>query len=171
MKKLFVFLLIPLLSFGQEHDLESLRKQALKDASTTAKATLNSDFKTVLKYTHPNIIESSGGVDVLLPQIESMFKKMKKDGFLFKKAEVDYVSDIVKEQGEYRCYIRNLNEMTIEASTIKSTSYLLGFYLEDKKHWVFIEADKMASKQHKDLFFPDFKTSMDIPKDTVEYIN
>lgn len=172
MKKLvFLFLLIPLLSYGQQQDNESLKKQALLDAKLTAKATLENDLKTVLKYTHPKIIEVSGGIDVLLPLLEETFKKMKEEGVIFKKADIDFVSDIVREQDEYRCYVRNHNEMVINDTTIKSTSYLLGFYLEEKKHWVFIEADKMSSKQHKDLFFPDFKTSMDIPKDTVEVVN
>lgn len=171
MKRLLLFILLPLLSYGQEQNVEALKKLAERDAKVAAKATLSSDFKTVLEYTHPNIIEASGGIDVLLPQIESMFEKMKENGFLFKKIEVDFVSDIIKEQGEYRCYIRNINVMVVEDRTIKSTSYLLGFYLEDKKNWVFLEADKMEVKQQRDLFFPGFKTSLDIPKDTVEVID
>ncbi len=172
MKKLvFFFLLIPMLHYGQQQDQESLKKQALIDAKLTAKATLENDLKTVLKYTHPNVIEASGGIDVLLPLLEDTFKKMKEEGFIFKKADIDFVSDIVREQDEYRCYVRNHNEMVVNGTTIKATSYLLGFYLEDKKHWVFVEADKMTSKQHKDLFFPDFKTSMNIPEDIIEVVN
>jgi hypothetical protein len=148
-------------------NLNDLKQVALKDAKTTAQATLNQDFETVLKYTHPKILELSGGIEKLLPKIKSMFLKMKNDGFAFTKADADFVSDVVKEQGEFRCYVRNNNVMKYNEMTIKSTSYLLGFYLEKEKHWVFVEASKMKSKQHKELFFPDFETSLNIPDDVV----
>lgn len=147
------------------------KESALADAKITAQATLKGDFKTVLDYTHPNVLKASGGIDVLLPQVEKMMEEMKTNqGFVFKKAEVSEVSKIVEEQGEYRCFVKNLNVMEISGQTYKSTSYLMGFYLDDGDHWVFVEAEKMKNPLQVQAFFPNFKTDLDIPKDTVEIL-
>lgn len=71
------------------------KESAFKDAIITAQTTLKKDFKTVLEYTHPNILKVTGGADVMLPQIEAMFTRMEEDGFKFAKAEVLSVSEIV----------------------------------------------------------------------------
>lgn len=165
--KIIVLLLFITVSsvFGQT------KESAIKDAKTIAEATLKKDFNTVLNYTHPNILEATGGIDVMLPQIEEMFSKMEAEGFKFVKAEVLSVSDIIEEQGESRCYVQNLNIMEISGQTYKSNSYLLGFYLKGAKHWVFVEAEKMKSPQTVEAFFPDFKTNLDIPDDSIEVVN
>lgn len=147
------------------------KESALADAKITARATLQGDFKTVLDYTHPNVLEASGGIDALLPQIEKLMEDMKTNqGFVFKKADVLEVSEIVQEQGEYRCFVKNLNVMEISGQTYKSTSYLMGFYVPNAEHWVFIEAEKMKNAQARELFFPDFESDLDIPEDSLEII-
>tara|TARA_R110001632_G_scaffold205724_3_gene329559 strand:+ start:262 stop:783 length:522 start_codon:yes stop_codon:yes gene_type:complete len=164
-----LLVLIPIVAVSQ--NLEVLKKQALSDAEKTANAMMTLDFQTILDYTHPVVLEKMGGAQTFLPQLEDAYKKMEAEGLKFLKAEVIGVSDIIHEQGEYRCYVENTNIMKVQEMTFKSQSYLLGFYLEDKKHWVFIEADKIKSERHKSLFFPDFETSLDIPKDVLERID
>lgn len=164
MRKL-LFLTVMFLSL---HCFSQNKEDALRDAKITANATLKGDFKTVLAYTHPAIIEFSGGMDVLLPQVEKMMADMKSQGLEFKKAEVDFVSDIVEEQNEHRCYIKNINIMAFNGQTIKSTSYLMGFFLKDSKHWVFTEAEKIKTAALQQQIFPDFKTALEVPDDQVE---
>ena len=167
MKNGFLILLFVFTSFGL---FSQTKESALKDANVTAQATLKEDFKTVLEYTHPNVLEVSGGMDALLPQIEKMFAEMKTQGIKFIKSEVLSVSDIVQEQGEFRCLVKNLNIMEVGGRTLKSSSYLMGFFPEDAEHWVFVEAEKMKNPQVVQALFPDFKTSMDIPEDSVEIV-
>lgn len=148
------------------------KESALADAKITAQATLKGDFKTVLDYTHPNVIEASGGIDALLPQVQNMMEEMKTNqGFVFKKADVLEVSEIVQEQGEHRCFIKNLNVMEISGQTYQSTSYLMGFYIDNLDHWVFVEAEKMKNPQMVQTFFPDFKTSLNIPQDDLKVLD
>lgn len=144
------------------------KKEALRDAKITAKATLSSDFKTVLKHTYPPIIKLMGGEEAALNLIEKAFSSMKKQGLSFEKAEVVSVSNIVKEQGQYRCFIENNNEMKMPDVKITSKSYLLGIYDETKKIWYFLEAEKLKEKSIADQILPDFKTSLEIPKDDMK---
>ncbi len=123
------------------------------------------DFETVLKYTHPTIIENSGGKEVLLETITKAFKGLEAQGFVFEKAEVVDVSNIIKENREYHCLVQNSNQMKVTGTRIKSKSYLFGFYDAKKQQWYFLEAEQLKNKALIDKFFTEFKTSINIPED------
>lgn len=165
-----IYIILFLLFLSSTLGIAQTKESALVDANITAKATLKEDFKTVLTYSHPNILKASGGMEVMIPQIEGMFTEMKKEGFKFVSAEVESVSDVIQEQGELRCFVKNINVMEISGKTMKSTSYLLGFFLDGADHWVFVEAEKMKNPQTIQTFFPNFKTNLDIPPDDIEIL-
>lgn len=147
--------------------LSQTKEEALRDAKITSKATLSEDFSTVLKHTLPSVTNLMGGKEKALNTIKISFDNMKKQGFVFEKADVVNVSEVVKEQNEYRCYIENSNQMKLPHMRIKSKSYLLGIYDADGKKWWFIEAEKMKNKAILDQILPNFKTSLIIPKDEI----
>ena len=155
-------------SLGFAQDKATLKEMALKDVKTTSEATLGKDYKTVLKHTHPNVIELMGGNEKALELVEATFKSINEQGIVFEKAEIISVSDVIFEQDEYRCLVEGFNQMKMPGMRIKSTSYLLGFYDAEDKIWFFIEADKMNNKALAEKLFPGFETSFEIPKDTME---
>lgn len=169
MIKKFTFLLFVFCAtqvFSQ--DMKAMKASAIRDAQAACEATLKEDFKTLLTYTHPNILEAAGGAEVMESYLKSMFDQMKASGFSYEKAETKAVSDIVKEQGEYRCYVENYNQMKMKDKRITSTSYMLGFYNETTKKWVFVEAKEMKDTRAVITYFPDFKTSLKVPEDTMK---
>ena len=139
------------------------KDEAVRDAKITAKATLNSDFKTVLKYTFPPVLKLMGGKEKALDLISKSMFSMKNQGFKFKSANVISSSEIVKEQNQYRCFIKNNYVMTFNGQKITSEAYLLGIYNENDKFWYFIEA-KQLSNHLISKVLPDFKTSLIIPQ-------
>lgn len=147
-------------------DMATLKKEAMRDAQAACNATLKEDFKTLLTFTHPNVLNAAGGADVMEEYLKSTFKDMSESGFVFEKAETKSVSDIVKEQGEYRCYVENYNQMKMNDKRIISTSYMIGFYNEKEKKWTFVEAKELKNTGSVIAYFPDFKTAMDIPENT-----
>lgn len=164
MNKYFFLICFFLVSIG----FSQTKQDALRDAKITAKATLSSDFKTVLKHTYPPIIKLMGGEKSALNLIKKTFSSMEKQGFSFEKADVISVSKIVKEQEQYRCFVENNNEIKMPGVKITSKSYLLGIYNETKKIWFFLEASKLKEKALLDQVLPDFKTSLNIPEDDVK---
>ena len=169
MKKiiLIVFFGLTANTFFAQSEAE-IEEMALRDALIAANATLEMDFKTVLKYTHPTILEKSGGEEVMLKSISEMFETLKKDqGFIFEKSEVLGVSNLTQEDGEYRCLVENKNQMVVADTRIFSKSYLFGFYDKAKKQWYFLEAEKLKNQALIDTFFPGFKTEIIIPNDVV----
>lgn len=149
-------------------DMAAMKKSAMRDAQAACEATLAEDFKTLLTYTHPNILNAAGGADIMEEYLKTTFDQMKANGFSYEIAETKAVSDVVKEQGEYRCYVENYNVMKMNDKRITSTSYMLGFYNETTKRWTFVEAKEMKPTGSIIAYFPDFKTSLKIPENTME---
>lgn len=144
------------------------KENALKDANITSEATLEMDFETVLKHTLPKVIDLMGGKDAALTLLKSTFESMKTQGFVFEKADILSVSEIVKEQDQYRCVIEGYNQMKMSSQRIKSKSYLLGIYNEADGFWWFMEAKQLKNKAMLDQVIPNFATSLEIPEDDVE---
>jgi hypothetical protein len=144
------------------------KEGALKDAKTTSMATLELDFETVLSHTLPKVIDLMGGKEAALTLLNSTFASMKTQGFVFEKADILGVSEIVKEQGQYRCIIEGYNQMKMSSQRIKSKSYLLGVYNERDGFWWFIEAKQLKNKAMLDQVVPNFETSLVIPDDDLQ---
>ena len=144
------------------------KEDALKDAKITSKATLEMDFKTVLKHTLPKVVDMMGGEEAALTLLKSTFDTMKTQGFVFEKADINGVSEIVEEQGQYRRVIGGYNQMKMAGQRIKSKSYLLGIYNDTDKFWWFVEAKQLKNKAMVDLVLPNFETKLEIPDDDVE---
>lgn len=169
MNKFYLLLTLIFFSgFNYAQDNTALKEMALRDAKFASEATLNKDYKNVLKHTHPNVLELMGGKEKAFELVKSTFESINAQGIAFEKAEVIGVSDVVFEQNEYRCLVKGFNQMKTPGMRIKSTSYLLGFYNAEEKIWYFIEADKMNSKAVSEALFPGFETSLIIPDDTME---
>lgn len=143
------------------------KEEVLRDAKITSKATLESQFETVLNYTYPPVLKIMGGKDKALSLVTDTMNTMKKQGFIFKSAEVLEVSEIVNEQNQYRCYVKTKNIMHINKMIITSISYLLGIYNTEGKLWYFIEAKQLSNPMMSSVL-PNFKTSLNIPKGTVK---
>jgi hypothetical protein len=166
-KKATFFLLLCITTQVFSQDLKTLKENAKRDAQAACDATIKSDFKTLLTYTHPNVLNAAGGSEVMESYLKSTFDQMIANGFVYEIAETKSVSDIVNEQGEYRCYVQNYNVMKMNDKRITSTSYMLGFYNEKLKKWTFVEAKEMKDNGTVIQYFPDFKTSLEIPENTI----
>lgn len=144
------------------------KSEALRDAKTTSKASLDMDFETVLKHTLPSVLDMMGGKDAALEVIKTTFEAMKTQGFVFEKADINHVSEVVKEQGQYRCVVEGYNQMKISGQRISSKSYLLGIYNETDKYWWFIEAKELKNNALANQILPNFETQLEIPEDDIK---
>ncbi|REE08496.1 hypothetical protein DFQ09_107175 [Winogradskyella pacifica] len=163
-KRILLFVLIATSVNG----FSQTKTDALKDAKITSTATLKMDFETVLKHTLPSVLDMMGGKDAALKVIESTFENMKAQGFVFEKADINGVSEIVKEQGQFRCAIEGYNQMVMSGQRISSKSYLLGIYNEADKYWWFIEAKQLKNDALTKQILPNFETALEIPEDEMK---
>ncbi len=159
---LWSLLLVSVLSFSQT------KEDAKKDAQATATATLEMNFDVVLKHTYPKVVELMGGKDAAKTLLTSTFDAMKEQGFVFEKADIISVSDVIKEQDQHRCVVEGYNQMTMSGQRIKSKSYLLGIYDDTEKFWYFLEAKQLKNSALVEQILPGFETKLDIPDDDVQ---
>lgn len=164
LKKVVLFVLIA----TSVNVFSQTKEEALRDAKITSKATLEMDFETVLKHTLPSVLDMMGGKDAALNVIKATFDGMKTQGFVFEKADVNGVSEIVMEQNQFRCVIEGYNQMTISGQRISSKSYLLGIYNEADKFWWFVEAKQLKNEALVNKVLPNFETKLDIPEDDLK---
>lgn len=164
LKKLVLALLITT-SFNV---FSQTKADALKDATATSKATIAMDFETLLKHTLPSVIDMMGGKEAALKLLKTTLEGMKLQGFVFEKADIKDVSEVVKEQGQFRCVVEGFNQMKMSEQRISSKSYLLGIYNDADKYWWFVEAKQLKNKTLLDKILPDFETQLEIPEDEVK---
>ena len=144
------------------------KTDALKDAKTTSKATLEMDFETVIKHSLPSVIDMMGGKDAALKVLKTTFDNLKTQGFIYEKADINGVSEVIKEQGQFRCVVEGFNQMIMSGQRISSKSYLLGIYNETDKHWWFVETKQLKNEALVNQILPDFETKLDIPEDDMK---
>lgn len=168
MKTIKIRLLLLVLLLSLNPLFAQTKEQALRDAKIAANATLNENYDTILKYTLPEVIDLMGGKDAAKSVIENTLKSMASQGFKFEKADILSASEVVNEQGQYRCVVEGYNQMTMPGQRIKSKSYLLGIYNPVEQYWWFIEAKQLQNKTMLDQILPGFETALTIPKDDVK---
>ena len=158
---LLLFLGLSLNAFAQT------KADALRDAKITSKAAKEMDFDLVLKHTLPSVLDMMGGKDVALSVLKATFEGMEDQGFVFEKANVVSVSEVVEEQGQYRCLVESYKQMLMSGQRISSTSHLLGIYNEADNYWWFIETKQLNNNAMTTEILPNFKTGIEIPEDSV----
>lgn len=164
---LLLALLLMLSSSSFAQTKEELKASALRDAKLYSKAKVKLDYETVIKHTHPSIINGSGGKAKVLENLKTSYASFKSNNkTAYEKSNVKSVSNVVFENGEYRCLVESYDQIKKDNARTKSKNHLIGTYNDAAKIWVFFKARELKGEMGN-VFFPDYKTSLDIPKDVV----
>ncbi|MEW7280486.1 hypothetical protein ABW636_18010 [Aquimarina sp. 2201CG1-2-11] len=157
-----IFLLITGNVFSQK--IDTLKKEALRDAKATTQASLDKDPNVLVKYTHPKIIKKFGK-DQMVDTMKDIFRTMTAQKIKIVSSEVNEVTEIKKENKEYRCLIKTTVQMDFNGRQITIKSSLFGFYDKKKSQWYFVESNKLLNDPETQALFPKFKTEIQIPED------
>lgn len=163
------FLLIAFLVSGSlfSQNIKDLKKSAIRDAKVVSEASIKQDTRTLIKYTHPKIIQKHGKLKTM-EIIDDVFGMMGAQNIKILSSKINEIGEIKKEKGEYRCLVTNTIKMDLNGRKVTVNSSLFGFYNKQTKIWSFIESSKLFNDPETQEIFPDFKTSIIIPED--EYI-
>ncbi len=164
MNKNFLLILFIVSSTLFSQSEGKLKKYAIRDAELLSKASLNEDFNTILKFTHPKIYDKLGKKQ-LLTVMEDMYKTMAAQKIKITSSEIEKVTEIKKENKEYRCLVRNIIKMNFNGRKVTLKSSLFGFYNNKEDFWYFVESNKLLNDPDTKELFPDFKTEIVIPED------
>ena len=143
---------------------DNLKIQVKQQAQELLDASVHEDPKTILKYTHPKIVEKYGKKK-LKDLIGEIFTTMDTENINIEESRVTEVSEIINEQGEYRCLIKNQITMNFSNQKVKVKTSMIGFYNDTLKQWSFVESIKLKNDPETKALFSDFETSFKIPED------
>jgi len=144
---------------AQDDVIVSIKDQAEK----VVKSVFVAEYDTLIKYTHPNIIEFSGGKDVLVNAIKKQMADLESQNATMDKVIIGEEIIAKRYKNEYHALVPRTIIMTINDQTLTTDGYLFGFSNSEGKNWTFVEADKLKSEAAKKLF-PNFKTNIKIPE-------
>ena len=164
MKNYLLISFILVSSICSSQSLRKLEKSALKDAEVVSQASLQRDYNLILKHTHPKIV-GTYGKDDLISAMEDIYRTMNAQKIKILSSEVDDVTEVIEENEEYRCLVKNTIKMDFNGRKITLKSSLFGFYDEENEQWYFIESNKLLNDEDTQRLFPDFKTEIKIPAD------
>ncbi|KAA1247350.1 hypothetical protein [Aquimarina sp. RZ0] len=162
--KNYLLILFLISSSLHSQNINELKKFALRDAKAVSNASIKKDATTIIKYTHPKIIQKYGQTEVK-EIIEQVYKTMSAQKIKIVSSEIDEVSEIRKEKKEYRSLVKNTIKMDFNGRPITLKSSLFGFYDKKKQQWYFIESNKLLNDPETKKLFSDFKTEIKIPED------
>ena len=135
-----------------------------------AKATLNGDYKTLVKYTHPKVVKMMGGKDKMVTVLTSSISQMKSQGVSFEKANIGEPGKTISVGTELYSVLPQQLVMKANGQKFSTTSTLLASSADKGKTWYFTDAGGMTDQQIKQLF-PGVLGKLTINKRTAPIIS
>lgn len=134
-------------------------------AQVMGKATINSDYKTVVKYTHPKLLAVVGGSEKMLSLIKQSLEQVKSQGVKIESVTMGEPSKVVTiGSGLYSTLLQTV-VVKMKDQKVSNTSTILANSTDKGKNWTFVDAGGMSDDQLKQLF-PEVIGKLQITKRT-----
>ncbi|GEM_PF-3167775 len=130
-----------------------LRDRAKSDAIAMTRAAESKDYKTLLAYTYPKLIEKGGGTDAMLQRMEQS-----EDGeFDNQLMEARFFAEknVYSANGELHTLIERHSLYHVDGKPMWIRSHLLAVTGDRGRHWTFLEASSLSDELIH-LLFQDF---------------
>jgi hypothetical protein len=133
------------------------------DAEAMMQATINGDFKTVIKYSYPPLLKSVGGEDKMIAYLEKSLADMKSRNTIVKAVEIGPPGVIVKSRKKLYSVVPEKVSIQSNGVLVYVNSTLVGISYNNGVDWCFIDTGNLSDKQIKQIF-PDVYDKLSIPK-------
>jgi photosystem II stability/assembly factor-like uncharacterized protein len=162
-KKIKILLLL-LIIFGSKNTnaqvyLDSLNKQS----NAMLVAYSKSDYKTLLKRTHPKVAQTLGGAKSAEANLKKSIQALTASGFSFKNVKLGKPSEMIKTGQNYQCIMPQLATAEINGKKAIVKSNLLCMSYDSGKNWYFINAEKSQEASLRKLI-PEISSKLVLPK-------
>lgn len=134
-------------------------------ADKFAKATFNSDFKTILSLSYPPLVKLSGGRDTMEKIMHERTAELKGRGVMQFDGWVNAPGPFYKAGDKVHVLFPETVVMKMINGRYISHSYLLGISEDKGKTWTFMDVGNMPANVLQHLL-PDLSREMQIPPPT-----
>lgn len=129
----FFFLISPFWGFSQ--DLKALIKEKCQ---IMVKATVEDDYKTLMDFTLPNIVEMMGGKEKAIELTKTQMEKIHQDSAFILKVDIGEPQEIIKVENQLQCVIPQVLYMSIQGSKYRIEGGTIGISNDEGKTWYFL---------------------------------
>jgi hypothetical protein len=163
MKKHLVILL--LLAVTAISTFAQQSAQIKSAAQLMGKATINGDYKTIVKYTHPKLLAMAGGSEKMQSLIKQSLAEVKSQGVKIESVTMGEPTKVVTiGNGLYSTLLQTV-VISSHNQKLSNTSTVLANSTDKGKNWTFVDAGGMSDEQLKQLF-PEIAGKLKITKRT-----
>jgi len=157
-KLLFLLVVMTTASFRQV-DSNAVKEQA----ELTAKALLNDDYESIIRFTYPKVVELVGGRDKMILLIKKGKIEMEQQGISFQKVVIGEPSKTVIAGNEIHCLVPQTVYMKVPKGKIKSETQLIAVSRDKGVNWYFIDAVNLNMDNVKSIL-PNYNVDLILPE-------
>ena len=154
----FSFLAIPARA---DEKIDSAKVE--EQAKAVGKAFLDSDWSKVADLTYPKVVEMMGGKEKMVAEVEKGMKRIKDQGFSFKKYTVGTAQAPVADGKTVYMVVPTSLEIAGPATKIVTDSYLLAVSPDSGKTWTFADGAGLADPEKRKVVFPSLPAGLKLP--------
>ena len=145
-------LMQPILGIAQSKTFKATAAQTAalkKQADDAANAMMKQDYKQMVYYTYPKIVEQAGGADKMLQRVTMGMSQMQGMGIVFKSVSVGDVKQIVKSGTHLYSVIQDIIQVSNNGTLVTGSSYVLAISADMGKRWYFVQAAPLKNEAVK----------------------
>jgi hypothetical protein len=150
--------------FGLSQDLKILIKEK---CLIMTKATIEEDYKTVIDYTLPKIVEMMGGKEAAVAMTKTQMDKMKQDSSFILKVDLGEPQEIIKVENQLQCVIPQTLYMSIAGAKYRIDGGTIGVSDDAGKTWYFLNIQQNDLNFLR-MFLPLLSEKHQFPKKTFD---
>ncbi|MBC8049225.1 MAG: hypothetical protein H7X92_03630 [Chitinophagales bacterium] len=136
-------------------------EQVKRDVEATARALYAGDIDTVIKMTHPRVLELSGGEAAMRSGVQQAVAKMQQSGMKIESFQFPKPPEFFAGGAFEFAVVHTLTVIsTSNGQRAESLNFQLGVRDKGSKLWKFVEGSRMNAQNARMLFFgfpADFK--------------
>jgi hypothetical protein len=138
-------------------------KTVQTDVLKLLQATDDADVDTVLRYTHPKVIEMLGGEQKTRSLLQTSLKQMRRNGVERESLEFPAAPTFLATTVNHYAIVPTLSILKRGGQRVESLNYQFGIKSVGAEHWTYMEGSRI-NKQNVKLFFPDFPGDYEFPE-------
>lgn len=133
-----------------------------EQAELTAKALLNDDYETVIRFTYPKVIEMVGGGEKMIAIMKKGKSEMRDKGISFDKVTIGTPSRTVIAGDEIHCLVPQTVYMKVPDGKMKTETQLIAVSQDKGINWFFIDAVNL-NKDNIKRVLPNYNFDLMLP--------
>ena len=138
------------------------KEKVAKEISSVIRAPYSGEFETVLKHTHPKVVEIAGGEEGFRKILESAAATFKQAGVTFEIVEISEIKGYVATGSLELFYIDVKISMEKDGQVINSSTRQVGAKEPDTDTWYYIDVTDNGAAKLKQIL-PDLPAEFKLP--------